>query len=481
MLELNRRDSLMLTAAGLTWTLALGGCEKIAKQIRNRPVRRDVSTLNSSSQTLATYRDGIAKMQALPASDPRNWSNIAALHLNHCPHGNWFFLPWHRAYLMSLESIIRKLTGDASFALPYWNWQCQRAIPAPFWESGSVLSPATPPTQPQYGFTRAVTASDQADPSMVGPATINGILAETDFVLFGSGYATALRGTNAGGAGKLEATPHNYIHGSFIRGMMASYSSPLDPIFYLHHNILDYLWFVWNNSGNANSGDPAWASLNMSGIFVDGDGNPADYLVAAMPLAPLISYRFEAPGGCIRPFRFADEAVLKRFLEKREKTEFKPVREFPLPPRPIALDALQQPRAQVELPPEAARAALEQRESTRLLLRLDNVAAPPDAGTYVRVFVGLPEGAEPSPDSPHYAGAFAFFGDARHPMAFNTHVDIGPIVERLAAQGGASGPTISFVAVPAQERAVGKAAGPIRIGSVTPVLIPRRAKPKPLQ
>jgi tyrosinase len=42
-----------------------------------------------------------------------------------CAHGNWFFLPWHRAYLLEFEEVARehivRLGGPADWALPYWN------------------------------------------------------------------------------------------------------------------------------------------------------------------------------------------------------------------------------------------------------------------------------------------------------------------------------------------------------------------------
>ena len=477
MLELNRRESLLLTASGLTWALALGGCDKIFEKIKNRPVRRDVRTMAASDPMLQTYRDGIAAMQGLPASDARNWATLSAVHLNTCPHGNWFFLPWHRAYLMSIEAIIRKLTGNADFAMPYWNWQCQRAVPGPFWESGSVLNPATPATQPQYAFTRGIGSTDLADDTMVGPATLTGILGETDFELFASGASTALRG-GGGSYGGLEATPHNYVHG-FISGTMGGYSSPKDPIFWLHHNVLDYFWYAWNSMGNANTGDAFWNGFDLT-MFCDGDGNPATYKVGALPLAPLISYRFEPPTGCIRPFDRVDDARLKAFLEKARQIRFKPVREFPIPPRPILLDGLRAQRATVALPAEATRAVMTESASERLLLRIDNVAAPSGTPFYVRVFVDLPADAEPSPASPHYAGAFAFFSDEHHQMAFNTHVDVTRTVQRLAKEGRpAQAPVVSFVAVPIRERA--QLARPVQIGGVTPLLIAKRDVPKPVQ
>ena len=56
-------------------------------------------------------------MIALPAADGRSWNKQALIHNNHCTHGNWWFLPWHRAYLFYFEAICRKLTGNNDFAL----------------------------------------------------------------------------------------------------------------------------------------------------------------------------------------------------------------------------------------------------------------------------------------------------------------------------------------------------------------------------
>ena len=46
-------------------------------------------------------------MLGLPATDPRNWYRYALIHALDCPHGNWWFLPWHRGYLGWFERICR--------------------------------------------------------------------------------------------------------------------------------------------------------------------------------------------------------------------------------------------------------------------------------------------------------------------------------------------------------------------------------------
>src|SRR5690348_15895446 len=78
--------------------LAIGGCsfESCLQQIANRPMRKDINSLAANDPIIEAYKSAVAQMKSLPPSDPRNWSNHADIHRNHCPLGNWLFLPWHR-------------------------------------------------------------------------------------------------------------------------------------------------------------------------------------------------------------------------------------------------------------------------------------------------------------------------------------------------------------------------------------------------
>ncbi len=443
-----------------------GGCGIVLEQIRNRPVRRNVATLASNDPILEAYRAGISAMRALPSSDPRNWERQAQIHQQFCPHCSWFFLPWHRAYLLSFERIIRELSGKADFALPYWNWSCGRAIPAPFWQAGSPL----------FHSPRSATQSSQADASIVGASNIATILDETDFELFASGSATTLRPGTV--QGLLEGGPHNHIH-NFVGGTMGGFLSPLDPIFWLHHNFIDYLWFDWNSRGNANSNDPAYQNFMISGQMVDGAGNPVDDRVGALILAPLLSYRFEPPGNGFRISRFlADEVALRRLLEKGADVRLRPLSELPVAARGLALDPRQRTRADVRLDPGAMRAAAAPDAKARLVLRIDDIRPPAD-DTFVRVFVGLPEGAPATVDSPHYAGALAFFvheGDhgGHDEPVISSYVDLTPAFRKL---GGRVPDRSTVTLVPVRVREQAGPPAPLVLGTVRPLVI--AAKPLP--
>lgn len=90
-------------------------------------------------RVLESYAKGIREMLKRPATDPLNWYRNAFVHIFDCPHGNWWFLVWHRAYLGWLEVKLRELSGDKDFALPYWDWTKTPRVPAAMFKE--VLDP----------------------------------------------------------------------------------------------------------------------------------------------------------------------------------------------------------------------------------------------------------------------------------------------------------------------------------------------------
>src|SRR2546426_4150928 len=121
-------------------------------------VRRNAYMLDPSGPELTAYRAGITQMRAWSAAnpnDPRGWTYQAAIHgtsvtplqpaWNTCPHHSYYFFTWHRAYLYYFERIVRKASGDASFALPYWNYSVvgQRQIPVPLRSAADEIGRAS--------------------------------------------------------------------------------------------------------------------------------------------------------------------------------------------------------------------------------------------------------------------------------------------------------------------------------------------------
>ena len=432
-LSLPSRRDLLKSGGTLALMIATGGCDQLLNQIKNRPVRRNISNLEPRDPILQNYKDAITQMQALPATDGRNWNNQAQIHNSHCPHGNWFFLPWHREYLVYFERIVRKLSGNKKFALPYWNWAVEPKVPDVFWGTGNPMNDSS----------RLMAQNTLLDPGSVGHPVLQSILSEPNFQVFGSYQASAQR--QFAGYGLLEGTPHNYIHGA-IGGHMGNYMSPLDPVFWAHHNMIEYCWVDWNlTRRNNNPNDPSWFNFTFSDFF-DEDGNAVQSMsVAAGLLFPILDYQYEPSqiGRLVNNLTIisqADAEALKKFVQTGANVNITVLRRFPLQ-RGAEVQLGNAVTRTIPLEAAAIRAALETQSQQRLLLTVGGVQEPARNDFLVRVFLNLPDASAATPISdPHYAGSFSFFlGDhAAHDggaAKLGFIVDVSEALRRLSVAG----------------------------------------------
>lgn len=418
----NRREFMGTLLGGASLAM-LGGCAT-ARSTRQdqatRPVRRSVTTLAPNSAILNAYRTAIARMKALPASDPRNWTNQARIHFDHCPHGNWLFLPWHRAYLLFFERICRRLSGMADFALPYWNWSVAPRIPAPFW-TGQLLDP-----------NRLATPASVADRAAVGPAVLASILAERNFEIFGSGRIAAGDNQRTPSTyGRLEGTPHNYIHG-FVGGDMGTFMSPLDPIFWCHHAMVERVWINWEyDRRRANPADPAWLQRTFTD-FCDEDGNPVRVTVAETLAYPTTYYRYDDVGPRAEDAGVASDSAAAPRASSAVTVDV--VQRFAAS-QPVVSEIGKPATIRIVADPQVLRSG------DRALLLLQDMSMNHTEDFSVRLFLNHPYAtADTSSEDAHFAQAFAFFD---HEAADHPHggrgtfvIDLSEVLKRLGVEGG---------------------------------------------
>ncbi len=115
----SRRDFMSVAGAAVAASALPSGVASAQAPAKYRRV--NVSS-PEATRVLDSYKKAIRAMLKLPATDPRNWYRNALVHTLDCPHGNWWFLVWHRGYIGWFEQICRDLSGDPQFALPYWDW-----------------------------------------------------------------------------------------------------------------------------------------------------------------------------------------------------------------------------------------------------------------------------------------------------------------------------------------------------------------------
>jgi tyrosinase len=130
-------------------------------------IRRNVWGLGGDwADEILWYARGVAAMKARALAQPTSWRFYAGMHgfnsalwqqlgyllptdqppsqaqlstfWSQCQHGSWYFLPWHRGYVLALEANIRAevvaLNGPDDWALPYWNYFApnEAALPPAF-------------------------------------------------------------------------------------------------------------------------------------------------------------------------------------------------------------------------------------------------------------------------------------------------------------------------------------------------------------
>jgi tyrosinase len=387
--------------------------------IRPKVVRRvNAAGLPPGHRVLESYRRAITKMKALPRSDPRNWNSQAELHQNHCAHQNWFTLPWHRAYLSAFENICVDLSGDDDFRVPYGDWTAQPQIPASFMQP--VWNGAPNP----LFHPRAQSATSTLSAAITGQAVMDAILSESNFEFFGSSRPSRQNSTDLvwqrrlGTMGPLESNPHNNIH-TWTGGDMATFLSPLDPLFWLHHSNIDRIWDRWNRFGGANPTDVMWLNFAFSGQFVTTVGGGWNPAVSNLLDIEWLGYRYTLPifdqiflpaVSKLRLLGLVDVARMERqgvpVPENATATTAEPLA-LQLPTESAASLAervLQPQRSQTE-PDNETTATVAGRVTVFL-----EAAAPDVASPMVRMFINCdyltPETSELDP---HYVGVFSFF------------------------------------------------------------------------
>jgi tyrosinase len=478
-----RRDLFRLTTGGAV--LAAAGSvmflERVDAQTPTYRVRRDVGAMAANDPVLEALRQAVAAMKALPASDKRSWNNQAIIHYNYCPHGNWYFLPWHRAYLLEFEDICRSLLPSSSplkttFAVPFWNWTQNRTLAS--LGGGAFTTTATWNGQPNplRNTTRTLSPTTRLPDEIVGQSVIDNALAQTQFEVFASSRPSGQSSTSTswqrvqGTSGPLEGTPHNSVH-NWIGGEMSDMYSPRDCLFWLHHANCDRLWAEWNVRGNVNTSNSLWRDFVFRQNFVRGtlSGNKKNVLydVTVRNLTDILAQGYYYQYGGPRPATTA-AAVSSQLATAvaAAAAELKPIATA------TATEALSSQTAAAELKPIATFSAPNAQsarplqplavnvaigggapfgKAVEVILRLHDVAlvAPNAADALVRVFIDSPSVAPQAPAAgPFYVGTFSFFGSHALHEPGSFALSLTRTVKALLAAGHVFGGALAVQIVP---------------------------------
>ena len=180
-------------------------------------------------------------------------------------HRDAAFLPWHREFLRRFELALQEF--DPAVSLPYWDWSRHEETEDVLFRD-DFMGPNGGPngsgggTIPSGHFAesngwvvderlhiRRLTSMEEPSPSQsFGRSLIRRMRSVQELPTSNDVNEVFGKQTFAKFRPTLEGL-HNRGHG-WVGGSMAMFSSPQDPIFFLHHANVDRLWAQWQDDGH---------------------------------------------------------------------------------------------------------------------------------------------------------------------------------------------------------------------------------------
>ncbi len=218
-------------------------------------IRKDANTLTAAEQT-----EYVAAVRALKAEGI--YDQFVLRHANavmNAIHRAPAFLSWHRRFIYDLELELQRVSGNPSLGIPYWNWPSGGAN-ASMWNNnflgGNGDTGGVVRTGPfRAGEWTVINASgSQAGPlqrafgqsgmpTLPTQAEVNQVLDVTPYDVFpwNLGSRPSFRNQLEGWIGP---NLHNRGH-VWVGGSMLPMTSPNDPVFFMHHCMVDKIWHDW--------------------------------------------------------------------------------------------------------------------------------------------------------------------------------------------------------------------------------------------
>jgi tyrosinase len=343
-----------------------------------------------------------------------------------------YFLPWHRMYVLYFESIIRKVSGQSSFTLPYWNY----TVSGP--NHGVIPPEFRKPNDATYGSlyvskrNPGVNNGDAIDKNQP-PGTLN--LNSLRQCRYGF-TSNASLGFNE----SLDFGLHGNVH--VLTGNSQNMGSvpwaAYDPIFWLHHSNIDRLWASWNAGPNRkNLTDPAFLAKKF--VFADADGIRTERAIGTVLNIATLGYKYDRlepiPASPPCPSPTAAAVATRKLVATK-------VPALTLGPGPVraTLEAAPGPAASVPLGTRIEKLD----PNHRLYLVVNDLKSDGVPGVIYHLYLELPAQAGAVPvqagaaATEYWVGSINFFAAAHYhaggqPKSFS--FDITDIAKKLKAKG----------------------------------------------
>jgi tyrosinase len=214
-----------------------------------------------SGQELATLRNAYARMQAILDNRGYNyWAGVHGVPQWYCWHHSGslrdgrrlnVFAPWHRAYIRYFELAMRDQVPSA--VLPWWDWT-RGGVPAAF-SAQNVGGNPNPLYKAHISRPNAnppINRDTRRFPGQGVPSTIRlptqGEIAALYNIMDFQQFSTRLE--------RIHDSIHGWTGGIFggVGGDMGTIgTAAYDPIFWVHHCMIDRVWYLWQLRNGVNN------------------------------------------------------------------------------------------------------------------------------------------------------------------------------------------------------------------------------------
>lgn len=220
-------------------------------------IRKDANSLTSAERTELVDAFKILKATGVYDQFVLRHANAIMSAIHRCPA----FLPWHRRFIWDLERELQRVSGNPDLGLPYWNWPeggagasiwdddllggngaigTQIVTTGPFrsgeWEIVNSSGVAAGPLRRAFGqenWARSLPTQQEIE-QVLAVIPYDGFPWNTESNPSFRNQLEGFRGPNL----------HNRGHG-WVGGSMLPMTSPNDPVFFMHHCMVDKVWHEW--------------------------------------------------------------------------------------------------------------------------------------------------------------------------------------------------------------------------------------------
>ena len=206
-----------------------------------------------------------------PNPQDNTYDQFVTSHQNNMAAGHFgpAFFAWHREFLRRFELELQRITNDPSLGLPYWDWSVDNSQTSSIWGSdfmgpngrasdgkvmdgpfaydkGEWVLNVRDPGDPLY-LRRQFGPNPGSASSLPTPANVQAALNATPYDVSPwdptskSGFRNMGEGNIPSPGGLMHIRVHEWVGGN----MSSAYTSPNDPVFWLHHCYMDKVWADW--------------------------------------------------------------------------------------------------------------------------------------------------------------------------------------------------------------------------------------------